>query len=62
MIEMVLAGISFGLLMGILFTKINIESKMEELEKWIADQDELIDMQNKYIEQEAKHGKARNKG
>lgn len=62
MIEMFLAGISFGLLMGILFTKIHMESKMEELEKWIDDQDELILFQNEYIEQEAKHGKARNKG
>jgi hypothetical protein len=62
MIEMFLAGISFGLLMGILFTKIHTESKMEELEKWIDDQDELILFQNEYIEQEAKHGKARNQG
>ncbi len=62
MIEMFLAGISFGLLMGILFTKIHMESKMEELEKWIDDQDELILFQNEYIEQEAKHGKARNQG
>lgn len=62
MIEMFLAGISFGLLMGILFTKIYMESKMEELEKWIDDQDELILFQNEYIEQEAKHGKARNQG
>lgn len=62
MIEMFLAGISFGLLMGILFTKIHMESKMEELEKWIDDQDELILFQNKYIEQEAKNGKARNQG
>lgn len=62
MIEMFLAGISFGLLMGILFTKIHMESKMEELEKWIDDQDELILFQNEYIEQEAKNGKARNQG
>jgi hypothetical protein len=62
MIEMFLAGIAFGLLMGILFTKIHMESKMEELEKWIDDQDELILFQNEYIEQEAKHGKARNQG
>jgi hypothetical protein len=32
MIEMFLAGIAFGLLMGILFTKIYMESKMEDLE------------------------------
>ena len=50
MIELFLAGLAFGLLMGILITKIHMESKMDELEDWIADQDELIAMQNEFIE------------
>ena len=67
MIEMFLAGIAFGLLMGILFTKIRMDKKMDELEKWIDDQDELIAMQNEFIVKfntlsdkykEAKNGKS----
>lgn len=54
MIEMFLAGIAFGLLMGILITKIHMEEKIDQLEKWIDDQDELISIQNQYIEQEGK--------
>ncbi len=54
MIEMFIGGLAFGLMMGILFTKIHMEKKQEELEDWIHEQDELIELQNKFIEQEAK--------
>lgn len=55
MIEMFLGGLAFGLMMGILFTKIHMEKKQDELENWIDEQDELIDLQNRFIEQEAKN-------
>ena len=54
MIEIFLAGLAFGLLMGIILTKMHMETKQEELEAWIHDQNELIELQNRFIEQEAK--------
>mgnify|MGYP003293318487 CR=1 FL=1 len=50
MIEIFLGGLAFGLLMGILFTKIHMENEIEDLEHWIDEQDELIAMQNEFIE------------
>ena len=52
MIEIFLAGLAFGLLMGIILTKMHMETKQEELEAWIHDQNELIELQNRFIEQE----------
>ncbi len=54
MIEIFLGGLAFGLLMVILFTKIHMETKQEELEAWIHDQNELIELQNRFIEQQHK--------
>lgn len=52
MIEMFVAGLAFGLLMGCLMTKHHMDSKMEEQEEIISEQHELIMLQKKYIEQE----------
>lgn len=54
MIETFIAGLAFGLLMGIILTKMHMETKQEELEAWIHDQNELIELQNRFIEQQHK--------
>ena len=57
MIEIFLAGLAFGLLMGIILTKMHMETKQEELEAWIHDQNELIELQSRFIEQKHKEDK-----
>ena len=52
MIELFIAGLAFGLLMGWLLGKHHKESEIEELEALIREEKELIDLQYKYIKQE----------
>lgn len=51
MIEMLIAGLAFGLLMGWFLARIKNDTELEELNDLIREQQELILLQKKYIEQ-----------
>ena len=52
--ELFIAGLVFGTLMGALIMRNHRESRLEKLDNIIREQHELIELQKRYIEQEDK--------
>ena len=61
MIEMLIAGLAFGMVMGCLIMRQHMEKKMDELQDLLEEQNEVINLQQRYIEQEDRRMEMKNR-